>query len=209
MGGRRVIVSWDRLGGWIERFDARHPETAWQVTPTRVVAVSFDGTRVTFDVPCGPLAEASLTGLDRHLNTQWQIGVVLVRRGGFVVARLVGERVVDSKVSRRHVQGRTKAGGWSQQRFARRRDNQAKVAFDAAASHVETLLLPYVSNLDLLATGGDRRAVAAVLKTSSLAPLGHVRHRSLGLSGDPDRELLARAVRVARSVVVEITDPPS
>ncbi|MGW0243639.1 Vms1/Ankzf1 family peptidyl-tRNA hydrolase, partial [Micromonospora chalcea] len=31
------------------------------------------------------------------------------------------------------VQGRTAAGGWSQQRFARRRDNQAKAALGDAA----------------------------------------------------------------------------
>lgn len=209
MGVRQVIVPWDRLHGWIDRFDMRHPETAWQVTPTRVVAVSPDGTRVAFDVPVGPLTEASLSGLDRHLTVPWQLGILLVRRGGFVVARVVGDRIVDAKVGRRHVQGRTKAGGWSQQRFARRRDNQAKVAFDAAASYAEILLLPHVSKLAMLATGGDRLAVAAVLATSGLAPLDRVPHRPLSLSGDPDRELLARAVQAARSVSVDITDPPS
>ena len=55
-------------------------------------------------------------------------GVLLVRKGGFAVARLAGSEVVASKVGQRHVQGRTKAGGQSQQRFARRRENQARVA---------------------------------------------------------------------------------
>ena len=41
-----------------------------------------------------------------------------------------GTEVVSSMVGRRHVQGKTKAGGQSQQRFARRRDNQARQAYE-------------------------------------------------------------------------------
>ena len=59
-------------------------------------------------------------------------GVLLVRKGGFAVARLSGDDLVEHKIGQRHVQGRTKAGGQSQQRFARRRDNQARAAYDAA-----------------------------------------------------------------------------
>ena len=66
--------------------------------------------------------------------------LLLVRKGGFAVARLAGERLVESKVGQRHVQGRTKAGGQSQQRFARRRDNQARQAYEAAADHAARLL---------------------------------------------------------------------
>ncbi len=65
-------------------------------------------------------------------------GVLLVRKGGFAVARLAGDRLAESKVGQRHVQGRTKAGGQSQQRFARRRDNQARDAYAAAADHAAT-----------------------------------------------------------------------
>ena len=67
-------------------------------------------------------------------------GVLLVRKGGFAVARLAAERLVESKVGQRHVQGRTKAGGQSQQRFARRRDNQARQAYEAAADHAARIL---------------------------------------------------------------------
>ena len=47
---------------------------------------------------------------------------------------------MESKVGQRHVQGRTKAGGQSQQRFARRRDNQARAAYEAAAEHAARIL---------------------------------------------------------------------
>ena len=67
-------------------------------------------------------------------------GVLLVRKGGFAVARLERDRLVESKVGQRHVQGRTKAGGQSQQRFARRRDNQARQAYEAAADHAARIL---------------------------------------------------------------------
>ena len=70
-----------------------------------------------------------------------------------------GSEVEESKVGQRHVQGRTKAGGQSQQRFARRRDNQARQAYEAAAEHAARILtgrMPVV-------TGGDHAAVEAVL----------------------------------------------
>lgn len=205
---RHATVPWERLPGWVERFGTRHPEVRWQLTATRVTASSADGTRVRFDVPGGPLVGRSLRDLERHVQHPWQLGLLLVRRGGFAVARAVGPETVDVKVGKRHVQGRTKAGGWSQQRFARRRSNQAQAAFEAAAGYVESLLLPHADALDLLATGGDRRAVATVLATPALAPLASRPRRELAVSGDPSRDVLARALAEARSVRIEILDPP-
>ena len=66
--------------------------------------------------------------------------MLLVRKGGFAVARLAATRLVEHKIGQRHVQGRTKAGGQSQQRFARRRDNQARQAYEAAADHAARIL---------------------------------------------------------------------
>jgi peptide subunit release factor 1 (eRF1) len=53
-----------------------------------------------------------------------------------------GGRLTASKVDRQYVQGRTAAGGWSQQRFARRRDNQARAAAADGVDLVVRLLLP-------------------------------------------------------------------
>jgi Actinobacteria/chloroflexi VLRF1 release factor len=201
-----VQVAWRRLDGWVERYEARHPDTTWEVGPTLVSAVSADGSTVSFPIPVAPLVELTMAGLAAHLRHPWQIGVVLVRRGGFAVARLVGHEQVASKVGQRHVQGRTKAGGWSQQRFARRRDNQARAAYDAAGGHVHTLLLPYARNLDLLALGGDRTACDAVLALPELAALAGV--PTLWLPGlpDPKRAVLDHAVELVCSVRIEIRD---
>ena len=46
------------------------------------------------------------------------------RRGGYAVGLASGGGFTASKVGSRHVQSRTAAGGWSQQRFARRRGSR-------------------------------------------------------------------------------------
>jgi Actinobacteria/chloroflexi VLRF1 release factor len=203
---RTVSVPWRRLPGWMDRYDARHPGTEWVFSPTVVSADSPDGSSARFDVPLAPLDDVSRSGLIHHLGRDWRIGIVLVRRGGFAVARLVGASVVEAKVGRRHVQGRTKAGGWSQQRFARRRDNQARVAFEAAGGHVQTLLGPHAASLDLLVTGGDRVAAESVLELPELKVLLHVPRRELPGLPDPTRSVLDRAVEQARSVDVSVVD---
>jgi Actinobacteria/chloroflexi VLRF1 release factor len=203
---RTVAVSWQRVPGWVERYDARHVGTTWDVTPTLVTAESPDGSSVSFDVPVAPLAKATMAGLVEHLDSDWRIGMVLVRRGGFAVARIAGREVVESKVGRRHVQGRTKAGGWSQQRFARRRDNQAQAAFDAAGGYVQSLLVPYARSLDLLVTGGDRAAADAVLEMPELSALRSLPHSWIGGLPDPTRSVLGQAIDDVRSVHIRVVD---
>jgi hypothetical protein len=127
-------------------------------------------------------------------------GVLLVRKGGFAVARLAGERLVESKVGQRHVQGRTKAGGQSQQRFARRRDNQARAAYEAAAAHAARIL----EGLGPVVTGGDRTAVEAVLADRRLSALVVVPPK-LSVP-DPRRSVLEQAVVDACSVRMRVTN---
>ncbi len=204
---RVVRVPWDRLAGWVGRYESRHADTVWAVSPHLVTATSGDGTRLAFGIPLGPVSELSVASVVAHLGQPWRLGVVLVRRGGFAVARVVGPQVVESKVGQRHVQGRSKAGGWSQQRFARRRENQAQAAYDAAAASVHRILGPHAGSLHLLAAGGDRKAVRAVLAHPELATLSAVQQRWLGAFGDPRRDVLTAAIGAARSVQIEIWDP--
>jgi hypothetical protein len=112
-----------------------------------------------------------------------------------------GDTVEEDKVGRRHVQGRTKAGGQSQQRFARRRDNQARQAFGAAAEHAVRLLagatMPVVA-------GGDHAAVDEVLADPRLR---HLRVTGPWLAvPDPRRAVLDAAVADALSVQVEVVN---
>ena len=61
--------------------------------------------------------------------------MLLVRLGGYAAGVFTGYPPVlgTAKVGSRLVHGRSAAGGWSQHRFARRREKQANEALDAAA----------------------------------------------------------------------------
>ena len=129
--------------------------------------------------------------------------MLLVRKGGFAIARLHGPEIVESKVGRRHVQGRTKAGGQSQQRFARRRGNQARVAFEAAADHAARIL----ERVDVVVTGGDHAAIEAVLADRRLARLDVV--PPFLATPDPRRAVLEQAVVDAGCVAVTVVNVES
>ena len=203
---RSVPVPADRLVRWFENFADRHGEPLLSVSGGALHAAARDGATAearlpfaeTYDGPADPLAlQAAVT-----MPTRW--GVLLVRKGGFAVAVVDHGRVADSKVGQRHVQGRTKAGGQSQQRFARRRDNQARAAYEAAADHAARVL---AGSLFALVCGGDRSAVEAVLSDPRLAVLAEVRVDPWLPVPDPRRAILDQAVVDARSVQVTVTDP--
>ncbi len=205
---RCVVVGFDRFAGWLDRYQGRHPEAQWVVDADQVSGSSPDGALIHFAVPFGPLTQQN--GLDSvltHLARPWQIGVLLVRRGGFAVAHAVGPEPATVKIGQRHVQGRTKAGGWSQHRFSRRRENQARAAFEAAGEHAARILAPLAQQLDVLVIGGDRAAVGVVLERPDLRPLAAVRREWQPVSGDPRREALERVLAATRSVTVELRDP--
>jgi hypothetical protein len=99
------------------------------------------------------------------------IGVLLVRLGGYAAGVFDGDEVVASKVGSRQVHGRSSAGGWSQHRFARRREGQVKVALDAAVVAAAAVLVAPAPRLEAVVTGGDRQALGTVLADARLAVL--------------------------------------
>ena len=162
----------ERLAGWWERFEARHGPTVAAATPTEVTLSAPDGAVAVLEVPFEPLADPGTPrSVVEHALGDRPVGALLVRRGGYAVGRFEGRRLVASKVGSGYVQGRTKAGGWSQQRYARRRANQASQAYAETADVVSTLLLPRAGELDALVGGGDAAGVQAVLDDHRLATL--------------------------------------
>ena len=133
--------------------------------------------------------------------------MLLVRLGGHAVGVFDGTRLVSSKVGSRQVHGRSAAGGWSQQRFARRREGQVRVALAAASDVAATLLLPVAGTLDAVVIGGDRRSVDAVLADPRLAPLRPLVVGPLLDVPDPKRAVLDTAPARYRSVQVVVVDP--
>jgi hypothetical protein len=198
-----VLVPRERLGRWVENFEARHGSTSLGVASGRLRGVAEDGSSFDAEAPFGGVVEApAVEGLLSACTPPADWGVLLVRKGGFAVARLAGEEIVESKVGQRHVQGRTKAGGQSQQRFARRRDNQARAAYEAAADHAARL----VAQVPVLVVGGDHSAIAAVLEDPRLkAAAGQVTGPFLSVP-DPRRGVLESAIRDACSVRIDVTN---
>ena len=169
-----------------------------------LVGEAEDGSRfaatLPFDLPyAGPADIAEFHDLAKPLQ-DW--GVLLVRKGGFAIARMSGTTMGESKTGQRHVQGRTKAGGQSQQRFSRRRDNQARQAYEAAAGHAVRILGDR-SELTVV-VGGDRGAVDEVLDDARLAKL-RVVEPWLDVP-DPRRSVLESAVLEACSIRVDVTN---
>jgi hypothetical protein len=196
-----IAIPYARFERWTDNFTARHGATTYAVRDGALLGVAADGSAFTARPPfdgayAGPAAPSSFAA-EAAGPAVW--GVLLVRKGGFAVARLEGARMVESKVGQRHVQGRTKAGGQSQQRFARRRDNQARQAYEAAAEHAARILRP-----GPLVTGGDRAAVHEVLADPRLRGMTLV-EPWLPVA-DPRRSVLDQAVLDAQAVRVEVTN---
>jgi hypothetical protein len=203
---RTVLVPAARVVRWFDNFGTRHGVVDLGVSSGSLTAVAADGSRAVASLPFGVAydgpAEADSFAGAVVPPTRW--GVLLVRKGGFAVATVAGLTIAESKVGQRHVQGRTKAGGQSQQRFARRRDNQARQAYEAAADHAARLL---GGRLDAVVCGGDRSAVEAVLSDPRLVHLVDVRVDPWLAVPDPRRSVLEQAVQDGASVAIEVTDP--
>ena len=199
----KVHLPAGRLARWIENFGERHGGSTLAVQDGCLAGTASDGStflaRLPFETSYdGPADVAAFVGRTTPPR-DW--GVLLVRKGGFAVARLAGADLTDHKIGRRHVQGRTKAGGQSQQRFARRRDNQARQAYEAAADHAARVL---GSGALSVVTGGDHTAVAEVLADSRLHTV-----RVVGpwlAVPDPRRSVLDAALAEAMAVAVEVVN---
>ncbi|HEX5967186.1 MAG TPA: Vms1/Ankzf1 family peptidyl-tRNA hydrolase, partial [Intrasporangium sp.] len=107
------------------------------------------------------------------------------------------------------------AGGWSQQRFARRRGKQADELVDAVVRHTRRILLggdesPRQDADGLphgLVVGGDRTLAREVLEAPALRALRGLPMRELYDLPDPKRDVLETALRRGRAYQVTLTEP--
>jgi len=205
-GGRWIDVDPGRLAKWLNGFAERHGESAAAVDGSAVRLVAPDGAIAELFAPPGAGSPGSLDALVAAALAPRRLGLLLARQAAVAVGVAEGERLLRSKVDSSYVQGRTAAGGWSQHRFARRRENQAKAAAGAAADVVARLLLPEVGRLAAVVTGGDRRAVDAVLADPRLAPVAALRSERFLDVPEPRLAVLERAVGAARAVRVRLRD---
>ncbi len=208
--GRWVSVDPERLAGWLVRFAERHGPAGCTAGPTEVLFTAADGAVAACRVPFPPLPvdpAAADGGLVAHALAERRVGVLLVRLGGYAAGVFDGTRLVASKVGSRQVHGRSAAGGWSQQRFARRREGQVKMALSAAADVAAGTLVPARSGLAGLITGGDRRAVEGVLadpRLAGLRPLVTEPHLDVP---DPRLRVLQQVPKQFRAVRIKVLEP--
>ena len=209
-----VDVAPERLAGWVERFTASHGPLSWSVLTddpagaweARAQDGSWAALRSWRPVPRGGSA-----GPEPGWEAPPALLVVLVRRGGYAVALVGPDGALERhKVGTRHVQSRTAAGGWSQQRFARRRGNQADALVEAVAGHTSRLLEEASAARgdapEGLVLGGDRSLADAVLEElpAATASVRGLPRRVLWDLPDPRRRVLDDAVRRGRAVRVEV-----
>jgi len=207
MTSRTVLVPPERLVRWCTNFGTRHGDVGAAVSSGRLVLSAADGATAEVNLPFDRAYDGAPDPADvaAAAGAPLAWAVLLVRKGGFAMAVVDTDRVVASKVGQRHVQGRTKAGGQSQQRFARRRDNQARQAYEAAADHAHRVLVADGSNIDALVCGGDRTAVDAVLADRRLARLVQLRVEPWLAVPDPRRAVLQQAVADGRSLRIHLS----
>ncbi|MBO9520954.1 MAG: hypothetical protein J7518_05395 [Nocardioidaceae bacterium] len=194
-----VLVPPARLMRWLQNFTRRHGATKLDGALSGTAA---DGSTFTASLPFSRSYDGppDIAAFGRACAPPEDWGLLLVRKGGFAVARVHGTEMAESKTGQRHVQGRTKAGGQSQQRFARRRENQARVAFEAAGDHAIRIL----GDVPLLVVGGEKAAVTEVLKEPRLAGLTVV--GDFLTVPDPRRSVLESALADACSARIRVTN---
>jgi hypothetical protein len=202
-GGRWVEVDPARLPRWVDGFGERHGGCTASAGDGVVTLTGGDGETAALHPPPGVPIPGDLPAFLAAAAEPRRLGLLLVRRGGYAVGVARGERLTASKVDSRYVQSRTAAGGWSQQRFARRRDNQAQALVREATEVAVRILL--AGPLDALVGGGDRALVERVLTEPRLAGL---RVERLLEVADPRLVVLEAAVAAARAVHVRLTPPP-
>ena len=202
-GGRWVTTSPERLQRWLDGFAVRHGPVARTFDDVCVRLVAEDGAVAELEVPFPPLTG----GLVEHVLRDRRVGVLLVRLGGSACGVFDGPRLVASKVTVRQVHGRSAAGGQSQQRFARRREGQVRVALQASADTAVRVLLPHAGSLEAVVVGGERTAVDAVLADPRLAALRPLVTGRLLDVPDPRQVVLEAAYDGLRAVRIRVVDP--
>ena len=217
----------ERLVTWVVTFAERHGGAAAErpvATGESGVAVTVtftgaDGATAECHPPFPPLpagvpgaVRAAAEALAAHAAADRTVGVLLVRLGGYAAGVFSGSppRLVNSKTGSRPVHGRSAAGGWSQQRFARRRENQAATALRAAADAAAEVFGRYgPDRLDAVVLGGDKRTAAGLADDARLERyLAKAAGRFLTVP-DPRLAVLRDIPRAFLATRIRLTEPES
>ncbi|MPZ22761.1 MAG: hypothetical protein GEU28_04305 [Dehalococcoidia bacterium] len=109
--------------------------------------------------------DSTLLGI---LDSSPTIAVILVRLGRYAVGVFSQGQLVASKTDTRYVGSKHSAGGWSQQRFARIREKQARELYDRVCAVAGEKLMPFEKEIERLWLGGERQTVLGFSKRCPL-----------------------------------------
>jgi hypothetical protein len=233
-GAKWVDVAPERFPGWVASFARRHgADTAAQsltvaVTGDTVIFTAPDGAVAECHPPFPPLADNSkkraageaarpaeaAEAVAAHARRPRTVGVLLVRLGGYAAGVFTGypPALANAKTGSRLVHGRSAAGGWSQHRFARRREKQASEALQAAAAAAADVFGRRSGGrpgekLDAVVLGGDKRAMAELRQDPRLAPYLAIATDRFLTVPDPKRAVLEATPRLFLAVRIRLTEP--
>ncbi len=203
-----------RLRDWADNFAADHGNPLCDANSPRlgsgVVLSCPDGFAVRLALPWEQLTpELTTDAWPEQLAAAaagiGTCGLILLRRGGYSVGTSVQGQLTWSKSGTRYIQPRTAAGGWSQQRYARRRANQADALVLTATEYVAGHFP--AAKPTCLATGGDRDMLRQLLADARLAGLAALPATHIELNADPRQRLLTEAARESAGIKAVITWP--
>jgi len=199
-GGRWVDISASRMVGWLDGFYGRHDG----VVEVGLLLCAANGDEAVLAPTPGMPPVTTIDEFLAELKVPRRLGFLLARRGAVAAGVFHGDELVASKVERFYQQGRTAAGGWSQQRFARRRANQTAAGVREAADIAARVLLPHARELDALVCGGDRGVIEEILTDPRLEPLLPKRFDRLLEVPEPRRSVLLEALEAARKIRIHL-----
>lgn len=207
---RTAFVPGSRLAGWVERFGAAHGGCVLHDDDDGLRLMAADGAEALLQAPW-PVDGRPGRGSDaveRLVSLASQprrLGLLLVRRGGYGLGIAAEGQLLASKAGTRYVQSRTAAGGQSQQRFARRRSNQADALVEAVA--VQAAEVFGRGSFEYLLPGGDRALADQVLAHPALQEYARLPRLAYLDVAEPKAAVVKKAAADACSVRVQVTDP--
>jgi hypothetical protein len=215
---RWVEVPPERFPAWLAGFAGHHGAIIAEpdADGETVTFAAADGARAESHPPFPPFragADDAVGLAERiaaHAVADRTVGVLLVRLGGYAAGVFTGgeqARLVASKAGARLVHGRSAAGGTSQQRFARRRENQARDALNAAAQAAAAVFAPFSGKLDAVVLGGDRQAIGRLREDARLRPYLKLAVCRFLTVPDPRLAVLRATPRQFRAIRIRLTDP--
>jgi hypothetical protein len=217
-----VEIAPERLPRWVESFTERHGGAVVSVSAGSVVTLTgADGSVAALHPPFPPVAglDSDLSpvvaalaahALAAHALADRTVGVLLVRLGGYAAGVFTGSppRLIGSKTGSRNVHGKSAAGGWSQHRFARRREKQASEALKSAADAAFSVF-GAGPTLDAVVLGGDKRSIAPLRDDPRLASYLELATDRFLTVPDPKRSVLEATPGAFTAIRARLTDPPA